>query len=256
MEQNRIAMNTNTKKIIDYEAQFVEKVWRLPDVWVLYTPPENSAQIVELPALQNGFITFGCFHNSAKVSHKTLKLWADVLRKIPSAKFIWCRGELKELSLAEKFRKELLQNGVADSQISFIANTTSEEYWNTYNQVDFVLDTTPVCGGTTTCDALYMGVPTLTLAGDLMSGRLSTSILHTVGLDGWICNSDAEYIEKAILFAEKSQWNNLAEIRKNLRQNLLASPLCDSPRFAKNFETAMWQIWEKFINETPEKIKE
>lgn len=236
-------------KNIHYEDQFIEKVWRLPDVWVLFTPPEHAPNVADLPALQNNFITFGCFHNPAKVSHQTLKLWAEVLKKVQNSKFIWCRGDLKEQALADKFRNELLHNGVLPEQITLFANSNSDEYFQTYAKVDFVLDTTPVCGGTTTCEALYMGVPTLTLAGELMSGRLSCSILHTVGLDGWICHSEQEYIEKAVLFADKNQWQNLANLRQQLRQKVLNSPLCDSPRFAKNFEQAMWGMWEKFLQE-------
>lgn len=234
---------------MNYEDQFIEQVWRLPDVWVLFTPPEHAPNVADLPALQNNFITFGCFHNPAKVSHKTLQLWAEVLKKVQNSKLIWCRGELKEQALADKFRNELLQNGVLPEQITLFANSNSDEYFQTYGKVDFVLDTTPVCGGTTTCEALYMGVPTLTLAGELMSGRLSCSILHAVGLDGWICQSEQEYIEKAVLFADKNQWQNLANLRQQLRQKVLNSPLCDSPRFAKNFEQAMWGMWEKFLQE-------
>lgn len=236
-------------KNIHYEDQFIEQVWRLPDVWVLFTPPENAIKVADLPALQNNFITFGCFHNPAKVSHKTLQLWAEVLKKVQNSKLIWCRGELKETALAEKFRNELLQNGVLLEQITLFANSNSDEYFQTYAKVDFVLDTTPVCGGTTTCEALYMGVPTLTLAGELMSGRLSCSILHAVGLDTWICQSEQEYIENAIKISQKDNWQNLAHLRQQLRQKVVNSPLCDSPRFAENFEAAMWGMWEKFLQE-------
>jgi predicted O-linked N-acetylglucosamine transferase (SPINDLY family) len=107
-----------------------------------------------------------------------------------------------------------------------------------------VLDSFPYPGGTTTCEALWMGVPTVTLAGDRLIARQGASLLCAAGLADWVAATPAEYVDKALAFARDLP--ALAGLRARLRAQMLASPLCDAPRFARHFEEALWAMWQRW----------
>ena len=123
-----------------------------------------------------------------------------------------------------------------------------EDYLAAHGEVDMILDTFPYPGGTTTCEALWMGVPTLTLAGDSLLSRQGASLLSAAGLGAWVANSQEEYVAKAVAFA--SDLPKLAALRAGLRAQVLASPLFDAPRFARNFEDALWGMWQRHQDTT------
>jgi protein O-GlcNAc transferase len=118
------------------------------------------------------------------------------------------------------------------------------EYLAAHAHIDIILDTFPATGGTTTCEALWMGVPTVTLAGDRMLSRQGVALLACAGLEDWIGVDDKDYVEKAITHAVDLE--KLARLRADLRRQVLASPLFDGPRFARNFEAALWGMWRCF----------
>ena len=233
------------------EKQYCEKIFYMPEVWDVFTPPNTAPEINELPALQNGYITFGSFHNVNKVSPATLDLWALVLNNIPQAKFIYIRPQLKDFLLVQKlvseFKKRNVQN--INERIKFISNMRRDEYLLNHHKVDIILDTFPICGVTTTCESLYMGVPTITLLGELAFSRFSASFLNAAGLQKFICKSKKEVLKVAKYFADRKNFAELNALRLNLRQQILDSPLCDADRFAKNFAEAMQKIWQDFLNE-------
>jgi len=132
----------------------------------------------------------------------------------------------------------LQQHGIDVAKVALLGSVAREAYLAAHSEVDLILDTFPYPGGTTTCEALWMGVPTLTLAGDTLLSRQGVSLLSASGLSGWIAADEEEYVARAVAFA--SDLGRLAALRAGLRQQVLASPLFDAPRFARHFEDALW----------------
>ena len=137
--------------------------------------------------------------------------------------------------------RRLKFNGIPSERITCEKSVPRIEYLAAHANVDIILDTFPFTGGTTTCEALWMGVPTLTLLGESMIGRQGASLLACAGMKDWICKDEEEYVAKAAAYA--ADLENLAKLRTGLRQKIMASPLFDGPRFARDFEAAMLGMW-------------
>ncbi len=232
------------------QAQFVEKIKYLPDTRLCFTAPTAAIEIASLPALINGYITFGCFQNMAKVSDEVLDLWAEVITASPNAKFRWQCKSFKDTSVADSLTNRLVQRGVPAKNIILLASAEREEYLAAHNKVDVILDTFPFPGGTTTCEALWMGVPTLTLAGNTLISRQGASLLTAAGLGDWVAKTKAEYLDKSLLFC--SDLVKLSKLRAGLRAQVLVSPLFDATRFAKNMEQLLWEIWDASQSQSTE----
>lgn len=228
--------------------QFVERPWYLPHCTYLFTPWAECPAVAPAPyTSNNGIPTLGSFVNPNKVGNATLDLWARVLHAIPHARFLWMRGQLGEEKLRESFMAKFSERGIAPQRVTLAANDTLSEYLNAYGQVDFVIDPTPVSGGTTTCEALYMGVPTLTLSHSRMPGRLSTSMLSALGLHDWITDNADDYVQRAQYWC--SHLSDVAALRQGLRQQMQQSTLLDAKRFAENFYAALNEMWQHFYRE-------
>jgi protein O-GlcNAc transferase len=224
--------------------QFTESVWYLPDTRLCFTAPGVNLPVSPLPALANGMITFGCFQNLAKLGDGVLEVWGEVFAALPDAKLrIQCK-QLREPSQVEQLLQRLLRYGIDPARVVTHRSSQREVYLAAHAEVDMILDTFPYPGGTTTCEALWMGVPTLTLAGDSLLTRQGASLLTAAGLEEWVATSKEEYIAKAI--ALTSDKPKLAALRTGLRQQVLTSPLFDAPRFARNFEGALWGMWQRY----------
>ena len=139
--------------------------------------------------------------------------------------------------------QRLQRHGIDPARVATHGSARREAYLAAHAEVDMILDTFPYPGGTTTCEALWMGVPTLTLAGGSLLARQGASLLGAAGLAQWVANSKEEYVAKAIALA--SDRPGLARLRAGLRAQVLASPLFDAPRFARNFEEALWGMWQR-----------
>ena len=224
---------------------FPEKPCRMPKTWATYFPPENIPEIVSPPVLKKGFITFGAFQNPNKASRWTFDLWAAVLHVNPTAHFLWVRPPFADSEFKEKIIEEFTCRGVSAERITLRANAQIVDYFESINETDIVLDTTPCTGGTTTCEALYMGVPVITLAGVRMGDRLSATYLKNVGLADCIAESEESYLAKSLYFAQNPQW--LAEIRHNLRETMQKSALMDYAGFARDFQNALDFMWAAFL---------
>ena len=221
---------------------FTETIWYLPDTRLCFTAPATDLQVATLPALQNGFVTFGCFQNLSKVVDEVLVLWGKVLGSVAGAKLRWQCRQLGDSTVAEAFAERLRKHGIDLARVTMHGAVSREEYLAAHAEVDVILDTFPYPGGTTTCEALWMGVPTLTLAGDTLLARQGASMLTAAGLPEWIANSEAEYIGKATSLT--GDLPGLAKLRAGLREQVKASPLFDAKRFARNFEDALWGMWQ------------
>ena len=223
------------------QSHFIEHVWYLPDTRLCFSAPDHDIPEGTLPALANGFITFGCFQNFSKIGDGVLAAWARVLSGLPNAKLRLQAEQYADKSLTERLLERFQAFGIDSSRLVFAGKMPRADYLAAHHSVDLILDTFPYPGGTTTCDALWMGVPTLTLAGNTLLARQGASLLTAAGLPEWIAANEAEYVEKAITLA--SDLPKLAALRSGLRAKVLASPLFDAPRFARNLENALWGMW-------------
>ena len=246
-----------TDKIISPDAksaqQFTETPLVLNGTWSCYTPAFDLPDVADLPFLKNGFITFGAFQNVNKVGKSTVALWAKVLHAVPNSKMLFCRGYLREKALADKYRKDFADLGIDENRLILVGNRNSFEYAEQLQNVDINLDTFPATGGTTTCEALYMGIPVVTLTGELMASRLSASYLYHTGLEDWIAITPEEYVAKAKHFAQKLTDNpqEFNAFRHQLRTQFLQSPVCDTAQFGENLSEGLWRLWKGFENQTP-----
>lgn len=221
---------------------FSETVWYLPDTRLCFTPPEVELPVALLPALKNGHITFGCFQNLAKVGNEVLTVWGVILSALPSAKLRWQCKQLGDPAVVAQLVERLQQHGINPARVSLHGTMPRDAYLSAHAAVDVILDTFPYPGGTTTCEALWMGVPTLTLAGDTLLARQGASLLTAAGLKDWVATSIAYYIEMAVELSDDLP--KLAALRTGLREQVNASPLLDAQRFARNFEDALWGMWQ------------
>jgi len=231
------------------QSQFVEKVKYLADTRLCFTAPDADIAVAALPALTNGYITFGCFQNMAKVGDDVLDLWAEVMAKIPSSRLRWQCRSFRDDKVAAGLKKKLIKRGIASDRITLLGATLRAAYLAAHAEVDFMLDTFPFTGGTTTCEALWMGVPTLTLAGNSLISRQGASLMSAAGLADWVAESQEDYINKAVLLTNHVE--QLAKLRAGLRAQALASALFDAARFAKNMQGLLWKMWHEHQGTAP-----
>ena len=226
-----------------YEAFYAEKLLRLPDGYVCYLPPAYAPEVAPLPALRNGYITFGCLNNLMKFSAGTLKAWVEILWTVPDSRLILRCPQFSEPGSRKHVEKFFAENGIAPGRVQFFGRAQHREFLGTYNEIDIALDPFPYSGGLSTCEALYMGVPVLTLAGEIFAARHSVSHLSNVRLRKWIAFDGEDYIEKAKAYS--CDVLGLAKLRAGLRQRVMCSPLCDAPRFGRNLGVALRNIWRE-----------
>ncbi len=227
----------------DRHGQFIEKVWYLPDTRLCFMQPSDEIPVAPLPALTAQAFTFGCFQAFAKINDTVLSAWSLILQALPQAKLRVTNKQFNQPGIQAHFQQRLRQCGIAPERVELCGSLPRAAYLAAHAEVDMMLDTFPYPGGTTTCEALWMGVPTLTLAGETLLARQGASLLTAAGLSDWVANSKNEYIAKAIQLT--SDLPKLAALRAGLRQQVLASPLFDAPRFARNFEAALWGMWRE-----------
>jgi predicted O-linked N-acetylglucosamine transferase (SPINDLY family) len=221
------------------DADYTERSVRLPGCYWCYSAPP----IAPAPATQRGAgpPTFGCLNNFAKVTHATLSTWVELLRRVPEAGFVlYARGDGHRQRVLGAFR----QAGLAESRVRFVGWQPLRDYLETYRAIDVALDPFPYAGGTTTCDALWMGVPVVSLAGATAVSRAGSTLLTNAGLRELVARSEAEYLELAAGLLRDG--GRLATLRAQLRGRLERSPVMDAPGFTRGLEAAyraMWREW-------------
>jgi len=227
------------------EDQWIEKVWRLPDTYLCFTEPPHAPRPKALPALASGHVTFGCFNNFNKLSDVTLAAWRELMDKVPGARLVLrSSGYYHERTIPD-LETRLAAAGLDTARIRIDPKLKDyDAHLRSYDEIDIALDPFPYNGGTTTVEALYMGVPVLVRAGDRYVAHMGEGILHSAGLSGWIAPDAARYATLGAQLA--GDLDSIATLRAGLRERMLASPLFDAPRFARNLEGAireMWKIW-------------
>jgi protein O-GlcNAc transferase len=216
---------------------YAEASLTLPHCYWCYSEP----QVRPATARTAGPPTFGCLNNFAKVSDATLALWMRLLTQVPEARLqLYARTELHR----ERVRQAMRRAGVDETRAAFVGRQSLADYLLTYREIDVALDPYPYGGGTTTCDALWMGVPVVSLAGRTAVSRAGATLLADVGLERLVSRSEDEYVSIAASLVRDT--NALAALRSELRARVESSPLMDAPRFARDFEAALraaWRAW-------------
>ena len=228
-----------------FERFYSERLLRLPDGYICYSPPPHAPDVVEPPALKNGFITFGCFNNLAKITPAVIETWAAILHRVPDARLILKTHQLSDGPTADGFRADFGALGIGEDRIELRGSSGHRAFMGEYGHVDIVLDPFPYSGGLTTCEALWMGVPTITLPGEIFASRHSASHLSNVGLTDWVCRSVQNYIEMAV--ARAGDLEALSALRAGLRRTVRRSPLCDAPRFGRGLGAALRRAWRGLV---------
>lgn len=228
----------------EQEAAFSEKVWRLPDSYICFARPSVEIAVAEPPVLKTGSITFGSFNNLAKMTDAVVERWARILLAVPGSRLLLKASQLGDDAARQRLAGRYAKFGVAADRLVLEGATPGRaEHLAAYHRLDIGLDPFPYNGVTTTMEALWMGVPVLSLAGDRFLARQGLGILTQAGLSEWVAADADDLVAKAIAFA--GDHARLAELRSGLRAQLLSSPLLDAPRFARGFEDALWGMWRK-----------
>lgn len=231
------------------EKWYSERVYRMPDDYVVYDPPPYVSDVKPLPALKNGYVTFSNFNNLCKTNTFTIALWSRILKEVPKSR-LYMKVQKLDTPFAQKhIEEEFAKHGIGIDRLILEGGDIHKPFMESYNKVDIALDPHPYTGGLSTCEALWMGVPVITLPGETFAGKHGATHLHNAGYPDWIAKDEDEYVALAVKWANDLE--GLAKLRAGMRDQVKNSPLCDGPRFAKNFEKAlrfMWQDWcdEKF----------
>ena len=220
---------------------FTEKVWSLAETWLCLTPPGQPIQISTLPALTNDYVTFGCLGNLSKMNDQVFKTWSDVLQRVPNSKLFLKSGQLGDPQMIDAVQRRFISQDISADRLILEGPSSRTAYYEAYNRIDMILDTFPYPGGTTSVDALWMGVPVLTLKGDRFLSHLGESIATNAGQTDWIAQDCDDYVNKAIALVSDIQ--SLAALRGSLRDQVLRTPLFDTQRFARNFGDALWGMY-------------
>jgi predicted O-linked N-acetylglucosamine transferase (SPINDLY family) len=224
-----------------FDNQFTEKIVQLPAT-APFSPSDLAPSVNPLPALSNGYITFGSFNRPNKIGPSVVALWSQLLRALPSSRMLLGAMSIdgKNESLVEMFARE----GITSERLSIHSRSSMENYLALHHQVDICLDTFPYNGGTTSLHALSMGVPTLTLIGPTSSGRQGVGILGHVGLEAFAAKDKADFVKKGLSWA-----GNLIELlilRLELRERFKQSASGQPEIVAAGLERAlrvMWRGW-------------
>ena len=217
---------------------FTEKLIKLPHSHICYEPPTKLEPATFPPCLKNNFVTFGSFNQFGKITDSILIAWKKILDAVSNSRLI-LKNNLLSTEEGRNFVADKLKS--FDFDLSRIEmRTYSKDYLSQYGDVDIALDTFPYTGGVTTCEALYMGVPVVSLYGDRHGSRFGLSLLKNVGLDELAVDSYADYVKRAIGLA--GDWELLTILRKNLRGMMKKSPLMDSRLYLHDIEQAFIKI--------------
>ncbi len=223
---------------------FSEKVVRLPQCFLCYGQPENRPAVAPPPVIANGFVTFGCFNNLAKVSGGTLTLWKKILSRTENSRLLLKNFAFNDAQICEEYLDKLDALGFDIARVSLQGPLGHGEYFASYGQVDIALDPFPFSGGTISADALWMGVPVVTLAGDRMASRTSASILTCLGLSSLVTSDGDSYVNAAVSLAKDPA--GLASLRQGMRPRFAQTALGEPEIFTANLETAYRQMWQEW----------
>lgn len=224
------------------EPLHTEKLLRLAGGFLCYEPWATAPDVSPLPAARTPHIAFGSFNNLAKVGPRTLDLWANVLRAVDDSVLVIKATPFADPGVRTLFEVRFKARGIPHRRLRLLPEEPSvNQHLARYGEIDIALDPFPYSGTTTTCEALYMGIPVVTLEGDRHASRVSADLLSRIGFQHLVAKDESEYVAIAARLAGDRE--ALARTRATLRQGVLTSPLCDAPRFAREMESAFVDAW-------------
>lgn len=217
---------------------YAERPMVLPSSFWCFHPMEvDQAQITStLPVNRNGYITFGCVGNISKINKKVMACWVRIMASVPSSRLLIRSISFEDVSSRDAMAKSMLEAGLDMSRVDLMVAVGGGAFFNSYNDIDLILDTFPFNGGTTTCFATYMGVPVITRAGDSLISRMGLSAMANLGASEWVAGDDDSYVANAINAANDHQF--LQSFREQARGRFLSSALGNGKLFAAHFEDA------------------
>ncbi len=232
----------------DLQKFYVEESICLPGGLLAFRPPEVSPVVSPLPAKQNGFVTFASFNNNMKINTFIIELWVQILKANEGSRLILKFRAGNDEEVKNRYRGQFEDLGIEPERIDICGWKPDFEHYQLYHEIDIALDTYPFNGFITTLQALWMGVPVISLVGtDSYLSRAGLSILSRVGLEIFAATSPEEYVTKAVSFAAETE--NLEQIRLALRQLMLGSTLCDPGRYAVEIEAAYRKMWRRWCQD-------
>jgi predicted O-linked N-acetylglucosamine transferase (SPINDLY family)/uncharacterized protein HemY len=227
------------------ESSFAESLWRMPAPAIAYVPPERmQVEIGELPALGNGYVTFGSLTRPVRLNYLILDTWSELLRRVPDSRLMLDCSSFNDESLREHYIEQFMQRGIARERLLFDYSSPATV---ALAKMDIALDCFPHNSGTTLYESLYMGLPVVTLRHRPSMGRVGALILHGAGFDEWIADTEQDYLDKLVALA--SDIPALAAIRASLRQRMLASKLCDAVDFTRRMEQTYKEMWQRYCEQ-------
>jgi protein O-GlcNAc transferase len=225
-----------------------EQVLRLPNTVFCFAPevdyplPDFDAVSAKRP------LTFGSFNNIPKLTPRTIRLWAAVLKAAPQARLLLRAPSFKDAGAVARFRRLFFEQGIAAERLIFKGPVGLDAMMQTYSEIDIALDTFPYCGGTTSLQALWMGVPVLTLKGEQFVSRMGASFMTAAGLPDWIAKDDAGYVAQAVALGQDK--TALLDLKRGLRARLMSRPGWDADRYTMDFGAGLRTIWQKTMGQS------
>lgn len=254
-------INTTGAKAFDYlitdsiesppgsDAMYTEKLIRMPDDYICYVPPSRVPDVGPLPATRNGYVTFGCFNNPTKLNDVLLTQWAGLMLAVPESRLFLKSGPLSDPARQKYILDLMAGHGIASDRIRMEGRSNHYQLFECYNEIDIALDPWPYSGGLTTCEAMLMGVPVVTLPGPTFAGRHSATHVANVGMPELIASDWSEYQARAVELA--TNLDVLGTIRGQLRKTLLDSPVCDGAKFGRHLADALRAVWTRYCDGKP-----
>lgn len=227
------------------ESSFAESLWRMPAPAVAYLPPERmQVEVSELPALSNGYVTFGSLTRPVRLNYKVIRAWSELLKRVPNSRLMLDSGSFQDLSLRDHYQALFAEHGIEPERLLLGYSSPATV---ALAQMDIALDCFPHNSGTTLYESLYMGLPVVSLRDRPSMGRVGALILHGMGRDEWIADTEQEYLDKLVALANDVP--ALAKIRAGLRDEMLASKLCDAVDFTRRMEETYRQMWQRYCEQ-------
>jgi predicted O-linked N-acetylglucosamine transferase (SPINDLY family) len=248
--------NTTGLKTMDYRitdtiadpvidtTHYTEKLIQIKSPFICYQPPDNAPEISDLPMLSKGYITFGSFNYLGKINDCVIQLWAILLKQIPDARLVLKSRPFHDSQICKRFWEKFASKGISENRLDLRGSTPGlNRHLSNYHDIDIALDPFPYNGTTTTCEALWMGVPVLTITGKNHSERVGTALMQSIGLKDWIAADDIQFLNKACLLAR--QPHLLSRLRHQLRTIMKISDLCNGAQHAQKLES----VYKKIVAE-------
>lgn len=229
----------------EFEEFYPESILRMPHDYVTFYPPSFAPDVSPSPCTSNGHVTFGSFNQAVKYHAALLENWAGIMQRVPNSRLLLV-GKSTSFS-SDRILRPFQSAGIEDDRVELHEMIGRRELLASYNRIDVCLDTYPFSGGLTTLEALWMGVPVVTLPGETFAGRTSLSHLSNVGLGNLIAATPEDYADVAVNLAQDPE--RLLHLRQNLRDDLRASVICNGPQFGRDLTAALRTAWRKWAEQ-------